>query len=397
MSLNVELLEQSFELVKPKADEFVASFYNNLFTDYPASKPLFEHSDMASQQQMLKGALVMVVENLRKPEVLSKSLKGLGARHVKYGALPEHYPLVGNSLLKTLGQYAGEAWTPDLKEAWTGAYGAISELMLEGADYNKEEIALETVPATAPPEEVPEEGLKVELLEQSFELVKPKADEFVASFYDNLLTDYPDAKPLFEHTSMPKQQQMLKGALVMVVENLRKPEVLSKSLGGLGARHVKYGALPEHYPLVGSSLLKTLGQYAGDAWTPELEEAWTGAYGAITELMLDGADYSKADVQLDSPAASSPAASTSTVSLPKVPKPASTTAPATMPTVSAPTASVSVPATDSVNGPMAVPAMDSAVLSSELSESTEGISNGTAAGIIGGGAVALVIMLLILL
>jgi len=97
MALNVELLEQSFELVKPQADDFVVSFYNNLFTDYPASKPLFEHSNMAAQQQMLKGALVMVVDNLRKPEVLSKSLKGLGARHVKYGALPEHYPLVGNS------------------------------------------------------------------------------------------------------------------------------------------------------------------------------------------------------------------------------------------------------------------------------------------------------------
>ncbi|MEO0646769.1 MAG: globin domain-containing protein, partial [Cyanobacteria bacterium J06650_10] len=204
-------MEQSFELVKPQADEFVASFYNNLFTDYPASKPLFEHSDMAGQQKMLKGALVMVVENLRKPDVLSKSLKGLGARHVKYGALPEHYPLVGNSLLKTLGQYAGSAWTPELKEAWTGAYGAISELMLEGADYSKEEVALESAPAPAEADG----GLQVELLEQSFELVKPQADEFVASFYNNLLTDYPDAKPLFAHTSMPKQQQMLKGALVM--------------------------------------------------------------------------------------------------------------------------------------------------------------------------------------
>ncbi|MEO1620110.1 MAG: globin family protein [Cyanobacteria bacterium J06632_3] len=351
MSLKVELLEQSFELVKPKADEFVASFYNNLFTDYPASKPLFEHSDMAAQQKMLKGALVMVIENLRKPDVLSGALKGLGARHVKYGALPEHYPLVGNSLLKTLGQYAGEAWTPDLEGSWTDAYGAITELMLEGADYSKEEVALENVPAAAPaavdPEaEAPAEegGLQVELLEQSFELIKPKADEFVASFYGNLLTDYPDAKPLFAHTSMPKQQQMLKGALVMVVENLRNPDVLTKALGGLGARHVKYGALPEHYPLVGNSLIKTLAQYAGDAWTPQLKDAWVGAYGAITELMLDGADYSKTEVELES---------------------------------SVPTAS--------------------AISAAETVEVPEGISGTAAAGIIGGGSIALALLLLILL
>ena len=152
MAQNIELLEQSFELVKPQADEFVASFYSNLFTDYPAAKPLFEHSDMTKQQQMLKGALVMVIENLRKPEVLSRSLRGLGARHVQYGALPEHYPLVGNSLLKTLSQYAGDAWTPELKDAWTGAYGTITELMLDGADYSREEVQLERVAVAAAPE-----------------------------------------------------------------------------------------------------------------------------------------------------------------------------------------------------------------------------------------------------
>ena len=146
MSLNVELLEQSFELVKPEADGLMDSFYNNLFTDYPAAKPLFTHTNMEKQKQQLKGAIVMVVENLRNPDVLSRALKGLGARHVKYGALPEHYPLVGNSLLKALEQHAGTAWTADVKEAWIGAYGAITELMLDGADYTSQDIQLEQPP-----------------------------------------------------------------------------------------------------------------------------------------------------------------------------------------------------------------------------------------------------------
>lgn len=350
MPLNVDLLEKSFELVKPKADEFVASFYDNLFVDYPISKPLFENSNMLKQQQMLKGSLVMIIENLRKPEALSNSLQGLGARHVKYGTLPEHYPLVGNSLIKTLQQYAGSAWTPELEEAWVDAYGAIAEIMLEGAEYAKEEIALESVaPVTAAAsasEESSDEddALNVELLEKSFELIKPKADEFTSSFYNNLFTDYPAAKPLFTHSDMGKQQQMLKGALVMVIENLRKPDVLSKSLKGLGARHVKYGVLPEHYPLVGNSLIKTLAQYAGAAWTPELKEAWVGAYDAITALMLSGADYAPQEVQLDPPEKLSGLAS-----------------------------SVSVP------------------------EAPKGISGATAATIVGGGTVALIVLLIILL
>lgn len=153
MALNVELLEQSFELVKPEADNLVDSFYGYLFTDYPAAKPLFTHTDMAKQKQQLKGALVMVVSNLRNPDVLTKSLQGLGARHVKYGALPEHYPLVGNSLLKALEQYAGSAWTPEVKGAWVDAYGAITELMLDGADYNSQEIQLDSASVPSTPAE----------------------------------------------------------------------------------------------------------------------------------------------------------------------------------------------------------------------------------------------------
>ena len=142
MSLKVELLESSFEEVKPQADEFVNSFYSNLFTMYPDAKPLFEHSNMAEQKKKLLASLVLVVENLKNPDVLGTSLKGLGARHVKYGALPEHYPLVGNSLLTTFEQHLQEKWTPEVKQAWVEAYGAITEIMLDGADYTQAEVAL---------------------------------------------------------------------------------------------------------------------------------------------------------------------------------------------------------------------------------------------------------------
>jgi hypothetical protein len=53
MSLNVELLEQSFEKIKPSADEFAASFYEKLFTAHPELKPLFATTDMAKQQKKL--------------------------------------------------------------------------------------------------------------------------------------------------------------------------------------------------------------------------------------------------------------------------------------------------------------------------------------------------------
>ena len=293
MSLQVEILESSFEKIKPQANEFVDSFYDNLFTANPEAKPLFANTEMAQQKKKLLGSLVLVVENLRNPEALSDALKGLGARHVKYGALPEHYPLVGGALLTTFEQYLKGDWTAEVKQAWVDAYGAITEIMLDGADYTSQEVAL---PETAPEEE--EGGLKVALLESSFEKVKPQASEFADSFYNNLFTANPEAKPLFANTDMAEQKKKLLASLVLVVENLRKPEALSGALRGLGARHVQYGALPEHYPLVGSALLTTFEQYLKGDWTAEVKQAWVDAYGAITEIMLDGADYTSQEVAL---------------------------------------------------------------------------------------------------
>lgn len=142
MSLQVELLEESFGKVAPRAEEFATSFYDNLFTDYPAAKPLFASTDLASQQKKLLASLVFVVKNLRKPDALTGALEGLGARHVKYGALPEHYPLVGASLLKTFESFLGNDWTEEVKQAWVDAYGVITEVMLKGANYSQEDVVL---------------------------------------------------------------------------------------------------------------------------------------------------------------------------------------------------------------------------------------------------------------
>lgn len=272
MSLNVELLEQSFEGIKPCAEEFVAGFYENLFAAHPEVKPLFANTEMEKQQKKLLNALVLVVENLRNPEVLGAVLNSLGARHVGYGAIAQYYPAVGTALLLTFEQYLQGDWTSEHKKAWTDAYGAIAAQMLQGTGSanteqisdlptatpvaepaNPPEIAAEEIPALAVSE------LPVELLERSFAKIKPHAQEFVASFYENVFQTHPELKPLFAHVEMAKQQSKLLNALVLVVENLRNPGALSPVLNSLGARHVGYGSLPQQYPAIGKAPVTDVG------------------------------------------------------------------------------------------------------------------------------------------
>jgi uncharacterized protein YjbI with pentapeptide repeats/hemoglobin-like flavoprotein len=133
MSLKVEVLELSLERVKPRADEFAVSFYENLFICSPEVKLLFAKTDMAKQYKKLVNALVLVVENIRNPEALGEVLKAQGARQVGAGAFAKYYPAVGETLLVTLEQYLQEDWTPEVKEAWSDAFAVIADQMLKVA------------------------------------------------------------------------------------------------------------------------------------------------------------------------------------------------------------------------------------------------------------------------
>lgn len=117
----------------PKGQQLVDTFYRRLFNDYPAVMPLFEDVDLPRQKLMLLAALKLVVDNLRKPDVLTSALESMGSRHVDYGARPEHYPAVGATLLTSLAEVAGEMWNDELEQAWSEAYAVVSQTMLAGA------------------------------------------------------------------------------------------------------------------------------------------------------------------------------------------------------------------------------------------------------------------------
>ncbi len=133
MSLNLEALETSFDLVAPRGDELMDEVYSRLFAAAPAVKPLFPQ-DMRRQKTMLLGALVLLRKSLRDLDAIVPKLRELGARHVAYGAQPEHYPVVGTVLIASMAAIAGDAWTNEFEAAWSEAFEIVAATMLEGAE-----------------------------------------------------------------------------------------------------------------------------------------------------------------------------------------------------------------------------------------------------------------------
>src|SRR3954471_11701052 len=135
----IKLVQDSFSKVAPISAQAAVIFYDRLFEVAPAVRAMFP-DDMTEQRKKLMGTLAVVVNGLTNLESVLPAASALAKRHVGYGAKPEHYPVVGSALLWTLETGLGDAWTPDVAEAWTAAYGTLSGYMIAEA-YGKAQAA----------------------------------------------------------------------------------------------------------------------------------------------------------------------------------------------------------------------------------------------------------------
>ena len=133
MALDINSLETSFDAIAPRGEELVEDFYGRLFAAAPPLRGLFP-DDMTRQRTMLLGALVLLRKSLRDLDRIAPTLRSLGARHVGYGALPEHYPVVGALLIESMEHVAGDAWRQEYATAWGDAYAAVAAEMMAGAE-----------------------------------------------------------------------------------------------------------------------------------------------------------------------------------------------------------------------------------------------------------------------
>jgi hemoglobin-like flavoprotein len=129
----IELVQASFENVRPIADQAAETFYQRLFEIAPEYRSLFRH-DMKKQGAMLMSTLGLAVGSLKNLEAILPAVRSLGQRHAGYGVTAEHYQPVAEAFLWTLEYYLGEDFTPELKEAWVEAYTTLAKVMIEASE-----------------------------------------------------------------------------------------------------------------------------------------------------------------------------------------------------------------------------------------------------------------------
>ena len=126
------LVQDTFATIAPIADDAAVLFYRRLFELDPSLQRMFR-GDMAEQRKRLMQMIAVAVKGLDRLDQLVPAVQDLGRRHAGYGVEDRHYETVGAALLWTLEKGLGDAFTADVREAWTTVYGILATTMKEAA------------------------------------------------------------------------------------------------------------------------------------------------------------------------------------------------------------------------------------------------------------------------
>lgn len=130
----IQLVTESFGKVAPIANQAAAMFYERLWEIAPETKRLFKATNMQQQGEKLMQMIGIAVGALNNLEAIIPAVQDLGRRHIAYGVSKADYEPVGAALLWTLEQGLGEAFTPDVKTAWTDVYGILVSVATSAYD-----------------------------------------------------------------------------------------------------------------------------------------------------------------------------------------------------------------------------------------------------------------------
>jgi hemoglobin-like flavoprotein len=126
------LVQTSFAQVAPIAETAAGLFYAKLFELDPSLRPLFR-GDIEEQGRKLMAMLIVAVNGLDHLDTLVPAVRAMGQRHAAYGVRDEHYETVAEALISTLETGLGDAFTDEVREAWTTVYWLLAYTMRAGA------------------------------------------------------------------------------------------------------------------------------------------------------------------------------------------------------------------------------------------------------------------------
>ena len=129
----------------------------------------------------------------------------------------------------------------------------------------------------------------IALVKATVPLLESGGEALTTHFYRMMLSEYPQVRPLFNqaHQASGDQPRALANGVLMYARHIDRLQALGPLVSQVVQKHVSLQILPEHYPIVGSCLLRAIREVLGEEIaTDEVIEAWRLAYGQLADLLI---------------------------------------------------------------------------------------------------------------
>ena len=129
-------------------------------------------------------------------------------------------------------------------------------------------------------------------------LLETGGEALTSHFYTIMLRDYAEVRPLFNqaHQAHGTQPRALANAVLQYARHIDAPDALGNLPAQIIQKHVALQIMPEHYPIVGTCLLRAIREVLGEQIATEaVIAAWGEAYWQLAHILIgaEAAEYER--------------------------------------------------------------------------------------------------------
>lgn len=125
------IIKATVPVLQQYGETITSVFYRNLFEEHPALLNIFNPANQRNggQSRSLAASILAYASHIDQLDQLGGMVSRIAHKHASLEVQPEHYPIVGQHLLRAISEVLGDAATPEILEAWGAAYGQLAEIM----------------------------------------------------------------------------------------------------------------------------------------------------------------------------------------------------------------------------------------------------------------------------
>jgi nitric oxide dioxygenase len=129
-----DIVRATIPVLKEHGEAITSEFYQQLFIGHPKLLDIFNLANQrkGDQSASLATSILMYAAHIDRIDKLGDMVDYIAHKHGSLEVQPEHYPIVGDYLLRAIRTVLGEAATDEITDAWGAAYGNLAELFIKG-------------------------------------------------------------------------------------------------------------------------------------------------------------------------------------------------------------------------------------------------------------------------